>query len=295
MQPVSAADHRKGLLSLHGAILLFGGTALFSQLISLTALDITIIRCFVAAITLLMLLQLRHERIRLSSWRDYGLALLLGLLMASHWVTYFAGMQYAGVAIGVIALYTYPLMTVLIEPLLHRQLPPPMDALMGFIGLFGLWLIAGNTGTEQHPHILTGVFTGVLSALLFTARNLLYKYKFAHCSGAQAMFYQTLIGGFVLVAWLSDDWQHIGALDWTYLLLLGSVFTALSHAFFTTSLRYLKAKTVGLISCLHPVYSTALAVLVLAEVPTWRTVAGGALVLSAAAYETLHGHKRALR
>lgn len=292
MNQVTAAEHRKGLLSLHGAILLFGATALFSQLINLTALDITIIRCFIAALTLVLLLQLRHERIRLHSWRDYGLAIILGLLLATHWVTYFAGMQYAGVAIGVIALYTYPLITVLIEPLLHRQLPHPMDALMGFVGLLGLWLIAGNTATETHPHIITGVLSGVLSALLFTARNLLYKYKFAHVGGAQAMFYQSLVGGVLLLAWLSDDWQQIGSLDWSYLILLGVVFTALSHAFYSTSLRYLKAKTVGLISCLHPVYSTALAVLILAEMPTWRTIAGGALVLSAAAYETLYGHKR---
>ncbi|MBD1390873.1 DMT family transporter [Neiella sp. HB171785] len=292
MPSQSAAEQRKGLLSLHGAVLLFGGTALFSQLIELTALDITIIRCFIAVATFIALFQFRNERVRLNNWRDYLIALALGVLMATHWATYFAGMQYAGVAIGVIAFYTYPLMTVLIEPLLHRQLPHITDALMGLVGLAGLWLIAGNSGTTQNSEVIAGILTGVFSALLFTARNLLYKYQFSHYSGTQAMFYQTLIGGLALVAFLSDDWQQASGKDWTFLILLGVVFTALSHSLYTTSLRYLKAKTVGLISCMQPLYSTSLAVLILADVPTWRTLLGGALVLSAAAYETLYGHKQ---
>lgn len=286
----SAAERRKGLLSLHGAITLFGGTALFSQVISLSALDITIIRCFIAASVLGLFFQARRQSLRLDQLSDYGIAILLGILIGTHWVTYFAGMQYAGVAIGMIAFFTFPLMTVLLEPLLHKKLPHWQDLMAGLIGLFGLWLIAD--GKEHNPEILKGIFTGILSALLFTLRNLLHKYKFSRYNGPQAMFYQTLVAALVLVAWLSEDWQMAGSIDWGLLVLLGIFFTALPHALFATSLRYLSAKTVGLISCMQPVYGTLLAVLILHQVPGWRTVVGGILVVSAAIYETLHGHKR---
>ena len=287
--PDSQAEHRKGLWSLHAAITLFGGTALFSQVIPLTALDITVIRCFIAALTLALLFQVRHHRLQLKQLSDYGIALLLGILMGVHWVTYFAGMQYAGVAIGMIAFFTFPLMTVLLEPLIHQQRPHWQDVLAGLIGLAGLWLIAGEG--ENNPAILKGIVTGIFSALLFTLRNLLHKYKFARYSGPHAMFYQTLVAGFVLLAWLSEDWKTINHQDWGLLLLLGVIFTALSHALFATSLRYLKAKTVGLISCMQPVYGTALAAVVLYQIPSWQTLVGGILVVSAAVYETLYGHK----
>jgi drug/metabolite transporter (DMT)-like permease len=50
--------------------------------------------------------------------RDWLLMLLCGLLMCVHWVTYFHAMQVSTVAIGMIALYTYPVMSVLLEPLI---------------------------------------------------------------------------------------------------------------------------------------------------------------------------------
>nr|WP_285817574.1 DMT family transporter [Echinimonas agarilytica] len=276
--------------SLHGATLLFGATALFSHLIPLSALDITVIRCFIAAITLIILFRIQNNRLRLSSFKDYGVALLLGIIMGVHWFTYFAGMQLAGVAIGMISFYTYPLMTVILEPLLHRQLPHWSDLLLGVVGLVGLWLIA--EGGKANPDVISGIMTGVFSALLFTLRNLLYRYKFSRYSGPQAMFYQTLVSAIILLPFLSDDWKGIEAKDWGNLVVLGIFFTALSHALYATSLRYLKAKTVSLIACLQPFYSTSLAIIVLSEIPTIQTVIGGCLIVSAAIYETLYGHKR---
>ena len=287
---VTDTDRRKGLLSLHAAITLFGGTALFSQIIPLSALDITIIRCLIAATTLAVLFRVRGQRLQLKEMADYGIALLLGILMGLHWVSYFAGMQFAGVAIGMIAFFTFPLMTVLLEPLLHKQRPHWIDLCMGLLGLAGLWLIAD--GSQQSPDILKGMITGVISAFLFTLRNLLHKHKFSRYSGPQAMFYQTLVAGLVLLAFLSDDWRDLASMDWGKLVILGVVFTALSHALFATSLRFLSAKTVGLISCLQPVYGSTLAALFLHAIPDWRTMVGGGLVLTAAIYETLHGHKR---
>ena len=111
---------QQSLLYLHSAVLLFGGTALFSKLISLPALDITVYRTAVAAIVLFIVLSLQKQKITLSSVKDYGIAILLGAVVGIHWVTYFAGMQMAGVTIGIIAFFTYPVITVFLEPLLSR-------------------------------------------------------------------------------------------------------------------------------------------------------------------------------
>ncbi|TMO99782.1 EamA family transporter, partial [Pseudoalteromonas sp. S3178] len=62
---------QSALLSLHSAVLLFGGTALFSKLISLSALDITVYRTAVAFVVLLLLLKIQRQPIKLRHKKDY--------------------------------------------------------------------------------------------------------------------------------------------------------------------------------------------------------------------------------
>ena len=42
----------------------------------------------------------------------------------NDWVSYFYAMQVSSVAIGVVALYTYPVITVFLEPLFHWKTVP---------------------------------------------------------------------------------------------------------------------------------------------------------------------------
>ena len=57
---------QQSLLFLHCSVLLFGGTALFSKLIGLPALDITVYRTGVAAMVLFILLTIQKKQSRFS-------------------------------------------------------------------------------------------------------------------------------------------------------------------------------------------------------------------------------------
>lgn len=70
-------------------------------------------------------------------------------------------------------------------------------------------------------------------------------------------------------------------------MLLGVVFTGLSHSLFIDGLKSVSAKTASIITTLEPVYGIAAAALLLGEVPGIRMIAGGAVILGAAAYETV--------
>jgi len=67
-----------GLVELHLAVLLFGGMALFSKLIPLSALNITFLRCFIAAIMLATIIKATKGPLRLQRQRDYWAALAFG-------------------------------------------------------------------------------------------------------------------------------------------------------------------------------------------------------------------------
>lgn len=278
------------LLSLHTAVLLFGGTAVFARVIPLPALDITCYRAAIACLVLLLVVKLSGLKLRLSNWRDYRTAVILGVVIGLHWVTYFAGMQFAGIAIGIIAFFTYPVMTVLLEPLLAGQPPKRQDLLSTSVVVAGVILIVPELSISNQTTL--GIALGIISAFLFTIRNILHKRRFSQYSGPQAMFYQTLIASLMLMPFTSAASLASQPDTLWMLLLLGCVFTAAPHALMASSLRHLKAKTVGLISCLQPMYGMLTAALILNEWPDMKTVIGGSLVLSAAIYETAYGHKK---
>jgi drug/metabolite transporter (DMT)-like permease len=286
---MTTQGRQSGLLELHSAVLLFGGTALFSKLIPMGALDITLLRCVVAASVLALIVKLSGARLALHSGRDYFIAMGLGCLVSLHWVTYFASMQLSSVAIGLIAFFTYPVMTVLIEPLLTQSRLKPVDLISGILVLLGVVLLIPEPSLGND--ITLGIALGILSAMLFTARNLLHKRYFASYSGPHAMFYQTLVAVVFLAPWHSVEPDQIPMNTWWLILLLGVVFTAAPHALFTAALRNLSAKTVGLVSCLQPLYGALLALFILGEELSIRTVMGGTLIVATAIFETQQSHK----
>ena len=282
-------DRQSGLLELHIAVLLFGGTALFSKLIPLNALDITLLRCVVAAIVLALIVKASKGRLRLNSSKDYFIAIGLGAVVSLHWVTYFASMQLASVAVGMIAFFTYPVMTILVEPLFTGDKLKKADVVSGLIVLIGVMLLIpeANLGND----VTLGIALGILSAIFFTARNLLHKRYFSTYSGPQAMFYQTGVAAFVLAPWNNIEVSQIEQNVWWMVLLLGVIFTAAPHALFTAALRHLSAKTVSLVSCLQPFYGAILALLFLGETLGIKTVIGGVLVVATAIFETQQHQK----
>ncbi|WP_064436029.1 DMT family transporter [Pseudoalteromonas neustonica] len=279
MQP-----QQQSLIYLHIAVLLFGGTALFAQLINLNALDITVYRAAIAGVAILLLLLWQKKAIKLNATKDYAIALFLGVAVGLHWVTYFAGMQMAGIAIGMIAFFTYPVITVFIEPFFNQCKPKLTDLLSACVVIFGIYLLIPDA--DMGGDITQGVLTGVVSAFFFAIRNIIHKRYFSQYGGPQTMFYQTCVASILLCAFIEVPVIEIPSYDLGLLLVAGVIFTATPHSLFAASLQYLSASTAGLISCLQPLYGTFLAFLLLHEQPSLLTLLGGALVISAAFCET---------
>lgn len=284
-----SAAKSSGLIELHLAVLMFGGTALFSKLIPLSALDITLLRCCVASVVLGLLVKFRRQHLTLASKQDYLVAIGLGVIVSLHWVTYFAAMQLSSVAIGMIAFFTYPVMTVIAEPLLTGHKIKPQDIASGVLVLIGVILLIpeANLGNDT----TLGIAIGILSAMLFTARNLLQKRYFTQYSGPHAMFYQTLVAVVFLLPWHEAELNSIPLDVWGLIILLGVVFTAAPHALFTSALRHLSAKTVGLVSCLQPFYGAMLALVILGEELSLTTLIGGTIIVATAIFETHQSHQ----
>ncbi len=277
-------SQQQSLIYLHIAVLLFGGTALFAKLIGLNALDITAYRAAIAGVAICVLLILQKKPIKLHHAKDYMIAILLGVAVGIHWVTYFAGMQLAGITVGMLAFFTYPVITVFLEPLFNKSKPKAKDIISAIVVIIGIYLLIPNVNLGDD--ITLGVVTGVVSALFFAIRNITHKRYFSEYGGPQTMFYQTLVASLMLCAFIEVPITQINDTDLILLLIAGAVFTAMPHSLFAASLKNLSAATAGLISCLQPLYGTILAIIILHERPSVMTLIGGALIVSAACFET---------
>ncbi|MCK4675615.1 MAG: DMT family transporter [Gammaproteobacteria bacterium] len=280
---------REGLLAVHAAVLIFGFTALFSKLLSLPALEITFYRSAVAFLVIAIYVAYKKQSFLLDNPKDYLMAGLLGVLLATHWVSYFYAMQVSTVAIGVIALYTFPVITVFLEPLFHGEKPHGADVIGSIAVLFGIYLIVPDFSFDNSTAL--GVVAGVFSAFMLSLRNIMQRRFFSRYSASQALLYQSLVVVLVLFAFIDAEMASIDDRQWLLLILLGVVFTALPHTLFAHGLLHLKAKTASLIACVQVVYAAVFAALLLGEWLTTNVVFGGLIVVSAAMYESFPKRK----
>ena len=276
---------REGLLAVHAAVLIFGFTALFSRIITLPALEITFYRSVIAFIVIAIYLAYKKQSFLLDKAQNYLMAGVLGTLLAIHWVSYFYAMQVSSVAIGVIALYTFPVITVFLEPLFHGEKPHSADIISSIVVLFGIYLIVPDFSLDNSAAL--GVAAGVFSAFMLSLRNIMQRRYFSGYSASQALFYQVLVVAVVLCCFTETAVLDIENKQWWLLILLGVVFTALPHTLFAHGLLHLKAKTASLIACVQVVYAAIFAALFLGEWLTLNVVLGGLIVVSAAMYESL--------
>ena len=274
---------------MHLTVILLGATALFSKLIPLSATDITFGRSIVAFAALALIVKMTEGNLKLKTSKDYVIALGLGLLMAAHWVSYFAAMQYSSVSVGMIALFTFPVIAVLLEPFFEGIRLVWQDLVSAMVVFIGIFLIVPETSLDND--ITLGILIGVGSAFLYALRNLYHRKYFSHYSGAHAMAYQTLVIFLCLLFFVSEELFQASNQTYLSLLVLGTLLTALPHALIAASLKHLRVKTFSLVACMQPFYGVVLAILILDESPTWQTYVGGVLVISAAVYETVNAQK----
>ncbi len=288
---MSINNTQRGLSILYVAVFLLALNGLFAKSIPLDAVSITQIRSFLAALVLGAVLCLRRAPVGLCGARQYLGVYGLGVLLSLHWVSFFHAMQVSTVAVGMLAMFSYPMITVLIEPFFKGQRPAWGDVFAGLLVVLGVLLMVGEDlgfhQLNQQSAYLQGAIWGVVSALLFAVRNVTQKYCFSQVSSDSLIFHQVIASALILLVFVDlPGLQDFAAGDWLTLLLLGVVSTAAAHTLLSFSLKRLDAKTVAMVSCLQPLLAALMAWLVLAEQPTLNVALGGGVILSVALYES---------
>lgn len=224
---------------------------------------------------------------QLKKGKSTNIVFISGVLMTLHWVAYFFALVYTNVAISMLAIFTYPVITTLLEPLFFDVKLKARSILLSLIIIVGIFYLLPNFDISSGDTI--GLLFGLSSAIFYSFRNLLLKAEIESYNGSVLMWYQTVIAVVILIPsfFFSQPSLEVVLHDLPYLFGLGLITTALGHTIFLNSFNHFKISTASIMSGMQPVYGIILAMIFLNEIPSTRTILGGLIIMLCVVFESL--------
>ena len=239
---------------------------------------------------LFLFCKFKKLNIRVKSKKDLPTILLGAVLLGAHWVTYFYALKLSNVAIGMLSMFTFPVITALLEPLFTKSKLNPIHVLLGVMVLLGIYILAPEINFESN--YLKGILFGVFSAFSYAIRNLILKRHVQAYNGTVLMVQQSLIVSVLLLPVLfSYDTSNVSS-QWPYLIVLGLVTTAIGHSLFISSLKHFSVSTASIIGSAQPIIGIVFAYVFLSEIPTLNTFLGGALIIGTVVIESIRSREK---
>lgn len=252
---------------LHIAVLCWSFTAILGALISISAISLVWWRVLFAALFLLLTPKLFTELKTLSFSALLSYA-WIGVLIALHWVCFYASIKLGNASIGLITLATTSLFTALLEPWMMNYKHSKVDLTLGLLIIPAMWLAT----TEFDSGKMLAFWIGILSAFLLAFlsiknRQLIDKTSpltITFIEMGSALIFLTICSPFVFM--FSESTQIIpGQRDIFLLIILALACTILPYVLHLQALKHISAFTLNLIVNLEPVYGIILAIIILQD------------------------------
>jgi drug/metabolite transporter (DMT)-like permease len=283
-------QHLRNIIELNIAVLLVSTSGILGRYISMPPPVTIWIRCVIAAIILGAFCWYKKIDLKITRKKDWSTIIISGLFFGAHWVTYFYALHLSNVAIGMLSLFTYPIITALLEPLFFKTILNKKHVLLGIVVLIGIYFLSPEFSLENNQ--TKGVLFGLISAVFYAIRNIIMKKKVATYHGSMLMFYQMIIVTLVLWPVLFIFEVNPSSNDWKALLILALVTTSIGHTLFIMSFKNFSISTASIISSVQPIYGIIFGIFFLSEVPTSSTLIGGFLILTTVVIESIHSNKK---
>ncbi len=258
----------KDMMRLHLLVVIWGFTAILGKLISIPSVEVVFYRTLFAAIGLYFILL--YRKIDWYVPRKYLIRILgIGVLMAAHWIFFFAAARVSTVSICLAGMATTSLWTSFIEPILLKRRIYKHEVFLGLIIIFGLYVIF----RFEFNHAL-GLTFGIISALLaatFSVLNSKISKQFNH----KVITFYEMIGASISITLFFPIYSNLimkeplqltlSTNDFLWLILLAGVCTVYAYSEWVELMKRMSAFTSNLVVNLEPVYGIVLAVIIFGD------------------------------
>ena len=275
----------RDMIAINISTLVLGFAGLFAKWISLPAYVIIFGRSCVASL-FLILLCLCLKRINLKQTFIYKYRLLLSsVLMMIHWIFFYQAIQVSSVSIGVISMFTYPLITSLLEPFWLKK---PFKIKLIFetiIILLGLYILLDFN--NSNTNVLLGISWGILAAFTFTLRNLISRPLLQNISSLWVMTCNVVVSALVLAPFSITITYSISSSNLILIVISGILVSGVGHSLFLQSMQSLPASFSSLFATIQLPCAILASWLFLKEPITPSILIGGCLILGVVLFEQL--------
>ena len=279
----------KNISSLLLATLFISTSGVLGKYIAMPVEAIVWFRSVFAVIFIYAFCKFTKVDIKIKAKKDWIPFLLSAIFMAAHWLTYFYALKLSNVAIGMLSLFTFPIITAFLEPLFTKTKFDPIYIFLGLLVLIGLYILAPEFTLESNE--LKGILFGLASAICYSLRILILKQHVSNYNGSMLMLYQTAIISVLVVPVLFFVDVSGFKSQLPYLVLLALLTTAIGHTMMVKSLKHFSASTASIISSVQPIFGIIIAFFVVNEIPSWNTFWGGSLILLTVIIESFRSKK----
>jgi len=251
---------------MHVIIFIWGFTGILGKLIHLDAIVIVWYRVIIAPVFLALFFVFTKRTLKIELKHLWKIA-IVGVIVASHWLTFYYSIQLSTASLGVLCLSTTTLHVTWLEPIVMRRRFSWLEFGMGAIVIFGIYFISGDFNPQETKAMYFGL-SSALCAALFSVFNA----KLSEDVPSTQMTFYELIIGFVFVSlflvWQGKMDSTIFEMTWSdiaWLLFLGIVCTSFAFLVMIEIVKKLGAFTASLSINLEPVYTILLAIVILNE------------------------------
>lgn len=223
--------------------------------------------------------------------RDLLLAVASGLLLAIHFATWIASLEYTSVLISVVMVSTGPLWVALLEFVFLRLVPRPL-VLVGLIVAISGGILIGLAG--ENSTASGGFGMGALLALIGAVAIACYLVIGRQVRAKLSLIpYIWLVYGiaalFLLALALIDGASFAGypLRAYAMIVLLAIAPQLIGHTSFNNALKYLSATYVSIATQMEPIGSAIAAAIIFQQFPVPAQLAGSAAVIAGVLLATL--------
>ena len=280
--PPPASSSRVAGLGIAAISLAWGTVGVIVKEVDLPAVAIVQVRTALAVPTLGLFLLVARRWLPGTPFRRRTLvrAVCGGVLVAAHWVCFFAAFKRAPVGTVLLITFLAPVLIAVAAPVLLGERVDRRTIAGLVLGLAGSALVVGGPGGSGTT--TAGLVLAFLAAVSYAGLVLMLKPVAETHGGVRVALVEMAVATVVLVPFtLTSGATAPPAEDWALLAVLGVVLTGAFLGIYYSCLARVPATEAGVLSYLEPAAGVVFGWWLLGEPLTVGTVAGGILIVVA--------------
>ena len=275
----------RGVWQMSLAMIISGSIGAFVLLSGLPVIDVVFWRCLIGAVTLLLFILLSPQPFSRLTRLTLALAILGGVALVINWLLLFAAYSRVSIGMATVVYNTQPFMLVLLSMMLGEKVSAVKWAwlLLAFTGV--VILLSSELTPAHSDNLVTGIILA-LGAAFFYALTAIIARKLQPLPAQHIAFIQVIVGTVMLLPLVHAP-EFNSHFPWRYLLILGVVHTGIMYQLLYSAIQKLPTPVTGSLSFIYPLVAILVDYLVFHHALAPLQLAGGVLILLAAAGNNL--------